>query len=1385
MSRYRYCATPYRLWLLFSLLLAAPSLWAAWPNESNWIELQRNGSSITDPGADGATSRDIVGDATNPASYIFNDGSHLYFRIRVDTDPRQGGGLAPFGWGILIDTDMNSADYEYMIMLDGIVNPEAFYLAKNTTKTYVSDPSDKAETLIWNQLASSDPVSGNYRLNQVDTLGVGAGYASDVVGDGNPDWFIDFRIPYSVLANELGLSDNSLVRFFVGSSNSAQTLSADLVGADLTDLSTPTSPNGKIPTDGTVRFTDAAYSADVTAFQAGNNLYIEVNDQDRNGNSTSLESVTVTLTTPNGDSLVVTLTESSANSGIFVGSVPTESNPIPNTADAHLQVNPVENITVTYIDGVDGTTPIPNQDVPRTDTIQAQPLADLVVSKGFTDPAFATPNLGDNITYRITVTNNGPSDSLGAQVLDLLPSEVGYVKHLPASASYSAATGLWTIGALANGASTTLEIQATVNAAGTPSVINTASIASAAQSDNNTANNSASISFAVAGADLGLTKSVSTATPNSGDTVTFTLTLTNYGKNTANNIVVADALPAGLSYSSHIAGGGSSFTDSADADTVPDEWNITSLATGASITLTLDATVSAVSGATVTNTATIASVAEADPDSTNNTASASVYVGGADLSITKTIAGGAATANEGDTVSYVLTAINNGPNAVTGVQVSDMLPAGVTWSSDTSGGSYDPVAGLWSVGNLASGGTASITISVTVDAGTAGSTITNTASIGSSSGQQDPDTTNNSASSAFSVSYANLAVTKTVDNPVPADGATVTFTLQITNLGNTTATNIQATDYFPSQLDTVTDGGGDGTWVYTAGTHTGSWAIASLAVGATATRTISARVNLGNNDPLSFFNTLNIDAVDQADPVGANNSDSASMRVDAADIQLTKVLATTANPLEGDTVTFTITATNNGPNPATGLTVTDVLPVGLTYASHTVSRGSYNGGSGLWTILTGGDKAFNVGDVATLILNATVDVGTNGTLLTNNVSVSAVDQSDNVSANDAASASVFVGGKDLAMAKSVSNATPNVGETISYTLTVTNSGPSAATGVVVTDLLPAGVTYSSDNGAGAYVSGSGVWTVGALASGASASLQINATVDAASAGNLVTNCATISAYDGLDSITTNNTACQDITVQQVYLTILKDVDNTTPVELADVTYTITINNLGPDTATNLVVTDVIPAAGMTFKSAVPSQGSFVDSDANSIPDQWNIGTLAKSATATLTLTATIKFGTGGTTYNNQACISSVDQSNTNSANSCANVDITPKGVPVLTVVKAADKVNARPGDLITYTVTVTNFSAEVAEAVEVTDLMSNYVGLNIDYNAVGDPFLFVDSGSGLSKGTPSYADASGAAYVPTPGSGFDSAVKSWLLPMTGTMNSGGASFQIKYQIRVD
>jgi uncharacterized repeat protein (TIGR01451 family) len=117
---------------------------------------------------------------------------------------------------------------------------------------------------------------------------------------------------------------------------------------------------------------------------------------------------------------------------------------------------------------------------------------------------------------------------------------------------------------------------------------------------------------------------------------------------------------------------------------------------------------------------------------------------------------------------------------------------------------------------------------------------------------------------------------------------------------------------------------------------------------------------------------------------------------------------------------------------------------------------------------------------------------------------------------------------DLSVTATVDQANPFDGDLIVFSLTVTNNGPDAATGVSVADTLPAGVTYVSDDGAGAYASG--VWTIGGLAASSSATLNITATVDANTDGSTIVNTAVVSGAEA-DPDSANNMASATISVR--------------------------------------------------------------------------------------------------------------------------------------------------------------------------------------------------------------------------------------------------------------
>ena len=160
---------------------------------------------------------------------------------------------------------------------------------------------------------------------------------------------------------------------------------------------------------------------------------------------------------------------------------------------------------------------------------------------------------------------------------------------------------------------------------------------------------------------------------------------------------------------------------------------------------------------------------------------------------------------------------------------------------------------------------------------------------------------------------------------------------------------------------------------------------------------------------------------------------------------------------------------------------------------------------------------------------------------------------------------------DIAVDKSVSDSTPEEGSQITYTIVVTNDGPADATSVVVTDALPPGVEYVSDNGGttGSVDRSSAptiVWNVGDLADDATATLVIAVDVTG-DAGEVVMNVATKTGVDQLDVDTSNDSDDANLTIQDRLPTIsVEKKASPTAVQEpgGDVTFTVTVTNTSPE-----------------------------------------------------------------------------------------------------------------------------------------------------------------------------------------------------------------------------
>jgi uncharacterized repeat protein (TIGR01451 family) len=210
---------------------------------------------------------------------------------------------------------------------------------------------------------------------------------------------------------------------------------------------------------------------------------------------------------------------------------------------------------------------------------------------------------------------------------------------------------------------------------------------------------------------------------------------------------------------------------------------------------------------------------------------------------------------------------------------------------------------------------------------------------------------------------------------------------------------------------------------------------------------------------------------------------------------------------------------------------------------------------------------------------------------------------------------------DLSLTLQASSLQPHLNAELTFTVVVTNSGPDDAMGVEVRAPLPAGVTFVSDTGGGRYASATGVWTVGGVAAGPNATLQIVGRFTAASPV-AVTAQVSASSHADPDSTPDNDNPTED-DQQTVELTpALADLslgliaNTAVPPVNSNVTFTISVTNAGPGGAAGVAARIPLPA-GLTFVSASPAAAY---NAANGI---WTLGSLPKGATLALDLVARV------------------------------------------------------------------------------------------------------------------------------------------------------------------
>ena len=784
------------------------------------------------------------------------------------------------------------------------------------------------------------------------------------------------------------------------------------------------------------------------------------------------------------------------------------------------------------------------------------------------------PNFGDNVTYTVTVTNDGNADAKAVVVRDVLGKDLKFVS----------ATGTYTFDEATNTITWTVDVDAgkTETFTVVATVINYGNVTNSLVVGNKTFNKNVTVP------EITPDKTVDNENPNFGDDLTYTVTVKNEGNGNANDVIIVDALGKGLEYVSS--------TGNYDNKTNTITWKV-DLASGETKTFTVVAKI--IGYTDVTNEVTVG----------NKTAAVTVNI--PEIIPAKDVNN--TTPNFGDKVEYTITVNNNANKDAKQVVIVDTLGKGLKFINASHNGKYDESTRTitWII-DLGAGESAVFSVNAAVEAY---GNINNTVVVGNKSATKN-------------ITVPEITPIKKVENTVPNFGEEVTYFISVFNSAIVDAKQVVVVDHLDKGLKYVSSSHNG---VYDEAAHTVTWVV-DIAAGSSLDLTVTAVAD--------EYGVLTNDVT-----VGDKT---ASVDVTVPEIIPTKDVNNTA-PNFGDKVEYTITLNNNGVVDAKQVVVVDTLDEGLTFVSAS-DNGVWNPfkRTVTWTV----DLAKGESKVFTVI--ATVSTYGN---IPNTVSVGDKSSSVNIAV------------PEIIPGKTVDVENPNFGDTVTYTVVVTNNGVVDAKQVVVRDILDKGLKFVKATGEYTFDEDSRTvtWIVD-LAKGESQTFYVTAVADEY---GVLTNDVTVG----------DNTASADVVVPEINPD--KTANITNPNFGDNVDYTVTVTNDGIRDANNVVIVDRL-GEGLTFVSA--SDNGVWDPVKRTVT--WIVD-LAKGESKVFSVIATV-VGYGNVT--NSLVV----------GNKTAGVNVT---VPEIIPDKTVNISNPNFGDNVNYTVTVTNDGIGDAKDVVVRDVL--------------------------------------------------------------------------------
>jgi uncharacterized repeat protein (TIGR01451 family) len=885
--------------------------------------------------ADGASGSAVVsGSEVALTATTLPSGGSLTFRIRGNSPGTVGVYTASgeaSGPGVDDDTSNNSAEVQYEITPQAVEVGLTGKLRSTSPFSTVASPVFEFEL----SNAGSDNANGttavlnipgfsSLSLDGINDLGL----VATITITGSQVEVTALNLPsggtfaFAVIGNALGTPGSYVATGETGfpgvdSDLSNNSVEIPYVIETQADVSVVKSANPSTATLGTI------FSYTVTVFNNGPNTATNVIVSDPLPGSTVLLSPTASQGTVSVTSSTLAVNLGSIDSG--------------DSATVTYQLLP------TRLGSVDNTAFVStaDSDADESNNSSAVSVAVLPASGTGNVDLAVTPSVfpvqgttSQLVNVVLSVSNLGVGTETAASLYQLLPPsfEVVNISSDKGSATVDANNLVsMDIGAMSAGETVSVSVLVRPSQSG---LFEAPVLVSGQVFDYNSSNNSDLSTFdiknAVEATDLRLSKDSVDSTVNLGGRTTWTITLTNNGLYDATDVAIYDALPPGFVYENGQISGGIDGTLSVVGNRVTAYFP--TVIVGETVTVDLSGRFT-VAGE-ITNEVLVSSSEDSVEGGRQASATLDVVIppaASADLAVTKSV--DKETVVQDGEVVFTMTVTNNGPSTATNMLLADPIPAGFEIVS-----AFANVGAVTSTGNVVSLGVpehpvgVTATLTVRAIARTPGVT-TNT--VVASSAVNDPVATNNSASASLAVlePLVDLSVTKTADRNSILLNETVTFTIQATNDGPTTATDVLVEDTLPAGLDLVSASADIGLISITG--QTASLIVPAHPAGVTATLTVVARGSATGN----LTNTATIASASEENSPG-DESASAAVTVSqaSADLSVATSISTLSPPLDSP-VTFVATMTNNGPQTASNAVASVTVPSGYVLQSVTASTG--------------------------------------------------------------------------------------------------------------------------------------------------------------------------------------------------------------------------------------------------------------------------------------------------------------------------------------------------------------------------------------------------------------------------------------------------------------